>query len=125
MFRYRIRTHIDITRTTPDRDSKDELALGQQSNFNSFLQGIGLRANISWDIDPQQQDEVWQWEFYVEQEDVFRHGDDPVALLVRDLHGIPIIGNLTNTRAVYPPAIRTQGKDSNTWVEYVHTNLSA
>ena len=123
MFRYNIYTYIDITRTTPDRDSKDEFALGQQSNFNSFLQGIGLRANVLWDIDPQKHGEIWKWDFFVEQADVFSDGLDPVALLLKDLHGIPVVGNLTNTRAIYPPVIRTLGKDLNTWIEYIPTNL--
>jgi len=125
MFRYKIRTHIDITRSNVDRATSDEIAIGQQSNFNAFLQGIGLRSNITWDQDPIKEDNTWTWEFYSEQEDVFRHGDDPVGLLKLDLDGIPIIGNLTNSRAVYPPVVRTVNGSTNTWVEYIPTNLTA
>ena len=123
MFRYKICTYNDITRSNVDRASSDEIAVGQQSNFNAFLQGIGLRANITWDVDPTQIDDIWVWEFYVEQEDIFKNNHSPVGLLLEDLHGIPIISNLTNTRAIYPSVIRTLGKDLNTWVEYIPTNV--
>lgn len=123
MFQYRIRTYIDITRAKTDRDSTDEISTGQISNFNTFLQGIGLRSNITWNNDPQLENDIWTWDFFVEQADVFNNGLNPVGLLLEDLHGIPVVGNLTNTRAVYPPVIRTLGKDLNTWVEYIPTNL--
>ena len=122
MFRYRIRTHIDITRSKAGRESSDELAIGQQSNFNTFLQGIGLRANIQWDQDPVNNDDQWEWEFVVEQALLFDDGNSPVGLLLEDLNGIPIISNLSNTRAIYPPVIRTLGDDVNTWVEYIPSN---
>ena len=119
MFRYRIRTYIDITRTLFDRHISDDIIAGQMSNFNSFIQGIGLRANIVWDKDPTKHEDLWVWDFYVEQPEIFKDGEDDVALLCKDLHGIPIIGNLTNTRAIYPPVIRTLGQDLNTWIEIV------
>jgi len=122
MHEYRILTKIDITRSNPGREVHDEILVGQQSNFNTFLQGIGLRANIDWKQDPIQIGNYWQWNFFVEQVDVFKRDADPVALLVDDLNGIPIIGNLTNLLAVYPPVIKTKGKDTNTWITFVPTN---
>ena len=117
MHRYRITTTVDITRTKPDRHSQDELAHAQQQNFNTLLQGIELRANVFWDTDPVFKGKHWIWHFDVEAEDIFRDGTDPVGLLKYDLHNIPVIGNLTNPVAVYPPAFRTLGKDTNTWIE--------
>jgi len=117
MHRYTIRTTVDITRTNPDRHSQDELAVAQQQNFNTLLQGIELRANVSWDEDPVQQDRHWIWQFSVEAEDIFLDGVDPVGLLKQDLHNIPVVGNLTNPIAVYPAAFRTLGKDTNTWID--------
>ena len=117
MHRYRITTTVDITRTKPDRHSQDELAHAQQQNFNTLLQGIELRANVFWDTDPVFKGKHWIWHFDVEAEDIFRDGTDPVGLLKYDLHNIPVIGNLTNPVAVYPPAFRTLDKDTNTWIE--------
>ena len=52
MPRYNIKTTVDITVTNPTRDETDQIKVAQQGNFNSLVQGIGLRANIDWDTDP-------------------------------------------------------------------------
>jgi hypothetical protein len=52
MARYRIVTLIDITRSQPAREETDQTLLGQQANFNSLLQAIGLRSNVTWLRDP-------------------------------------------------------------------------
>lgn len=122
MYEYRITTKIDITRSNPNRAVTDEILLGQQSNFNTFLQGISLRANIDWLQDPKHIGNYWQWDFFVEQKDVFRKDDDPVGLLIEDLHGIPVVGNLTNPIAIFPPIIRAKGKDLNTWITFIRSD---
>jgi hypothetical protein len=122
MPRYNIKTFVDITRSNPDRDNDDPIAKGQQSNFDSLVQGIGLRANVSWVSDPTQEIEdekkYWIWNFDVEQEDVFTLGDNPVGLLEQDLHLVPIIKNLTNEVSVKPMFL-TKGNDTNIWVSLV------
>jgi len=54
MNRYRITTLVDITRSKATRSETSELKQGQQSNFNTLIQVIGLRANIATDYDPKQ-----------------------------------------------------------------------
>jgi len=119
MPRYNIKTFVDITRSNPDRDNDDPIAKGQQSNFDSLVQSIGLRANVSWVSDPKQEIEndnkCWVWNFDVEQEDVFTLGNNPVGLLEQDLHLVPIIKNLTNEVSVKPMFL-TKGNDTNIWV---------
>lgn len=127
MARYKIITLVDITRANLDRKESDKKKLGQQANFNSLIQAIGLRANVEWEVDPRQHSGSlplplvgkavhWTWEFDVEREDVFKLDDDPVALLKQDLHGVPVIDQLNNSVDIYPSAFQTEGKNANTWI---------
>ena len=109
MPRYKIITLVDISRSDPNRVEQDELKISQQANFNSLVQAIGLRSNIEWTVDPKKytgslpyplegKAAHWIWEFEVEREDVFLKDNNPAGLLIDDLHGVPIIDNLENTR---------------------------
>jgi len=127
MARYTITTLIDITRTNPTRSETDKLKLSQQANFNSLLQAIGLRSNISWETDPKMYTGTlpdpfegkanhWVWTFDTERDDTFLTGTDPVGLLLDDLHGVPIIDQLNNSVDIYPAVVKTKGKGINTSV---------
>lgn len=126
MARYKIITLVDITRTNPTRAETDKLKLNQQANFNSLVQAIGLRSNVEWNHDPKLftgalPDDIdgkanhWIWEVDVEREDVFLLDGNPVGLLVNDLHGVPVIDDLTNSVEITPAAFQTKGKNQNTW----------
>lgn len=128
MARYRIITLIDITRSQPSKQEKTSLTIGQQSNFNSFVQAIGLRSNIEWTTDPKKNTGRlpapadgkavhWIWEFECERDEVFSKDGNPVALLIDDLYGVPIITNLENDIELSPSVIQTRGQNINTWVE--------
>jgi hypothetical protein len=127
MARYKIITLVDITRSDPDRTCKESKKIGQQSNFNSLVQAIGIRSNIEWDRDPEMlsgrlpnnlegKATHWVWNIEVEREDVFLKGDDPVGLLVDDLNGVPIIPNLDNSVDLDPPIFSTKSNKINTWI---------
>ena len=121
MPRYKIKTTVDITRSNPSREDTNSVRNGQQLNFNTLLQGIGMRANVEWDNDPQpveyQDTKEWFWEFEAEQVDVFATKDDPVGLIKQDLQGIPVIRNLTETAALKKPIFITSGDDQNIWIK--------
>ena len=130
MQRYRITTLVDITRSQASRIETDKIKIGQQSNFNTFIQSIGLRANIEWNQDPvkhagQLPDPLegkathWIWEVDVESQDVFLKDGDPVGHLRDDLHGVPVVNNLENSVDLYPAAIQLKGHSQNTWVEII------
>jgi hypothetical protein len=130
MARYKILTLVDITRSNPSRDDSDQLKLGQQSNFNSLIQTIGLRGNLEWDKDPTSiygslpypldgKARYWMWEFRTEREMLFHKEDNSVGLLQDDLHGVPIIGNLTNTTDFKIPVFQTLGTNQNIWIEII------
>jgi hypothetical protein len=130
MQRYKLITLVDITRSRASRIETDKLKIGQQANFNTFLQTIGLRSNIDWVQDPVKKDgrlpdpidgkaNHWIWEFDVERQDVFLKDQDPVGHLKDDLHGVPIISNLENSVDISPAAIQTSGNNINTWIEII------
>jgi hypothetical protein len=130
MPRYRITTLIDITRTDAKKSDNDQYRLAQQDNFNSLRQSIELRSIVSWHRDPVKQHgrlpdpldgkaAYWIWEFETERDDLFLRGNDPVALLKEDLHGVPIINGLDETVDFEISAMQTQGQMINTWVAII------
>lgn len=129
MARYKIITVIDVTRTNPAREETDRTVLGQQANFNSLIQAIGMRSNITWIRDPQQHTgrlpigpgkaTHWIWEFDAEREDVFLDQDDPVALLANDLDGVPVVDRLNNTVELLPAVFRSRGDNTNIWIQKI------
>lgn len=127
MARYTVITLVDITRSKPTRTETDQLKLGQQANFNSLLQAIGLRANITWEQDPKMytgrlpeplegKANHWVWEFDSEREDTFLIDNDPVGLLKEDIDLVPIISGLNSNVDLDPAVFRTTGKTTNIWI---------
>lgn len=130
MARYQITTLIDITRSNANRSESDPLKVGQQANFNTLLQTIGLRSNIVWNTDPVSNDgtlpnpflgkaKYWQWLIECEREDVFLKGSDPVGLLKDDLHGVPVVADLENTADISPAIFDTKTDNFNTFIEII------
>jgi hypothetical protein len=130
MPRYQIVTLVDITRTNPTRSETDPRQLGQQANFNTLLQSIGLRSNVEWTVDPTEckgilpyplegRANYWTWTFEVERDQVFVKDRDPVGLLVDDLHGVPVIGQLNNSVDIDPAVFQTRGKQANIWITQI------
>lgn len=126
--RYQITTLVDITKTNPPRGTTDPTTLGQQSNYNTLIQTIGLRANIVGSVDPIKQTgrlpdpfsgkgAYWTFEFEVEREGVFASGNDPVALLRADLEGVPVVIGLQDTVKFDLPIFQNSGNLINTHIE--------
>jgi len=119
---YKVKTTVDITRAVPDRHaSATPLENAQQSNFNSLVQGIELRALVQWNHSPQMVEHPsveneWYWEFNVEREDVFLKDNDHVGLLKEDLNNVPIIPHLKETIKFKNPVFVTEGEDQNIWI---------
>jgi hypothetical protein len=127
MARYKIITLVDITKSNAHRLETDKLKVGQQANFNSLIQSIGLRSNLDWNKDPEQHSGRlpvaldgkavhWIWEFDTERDFVFKKGDDLAGLLKDDLHGVPVVSQLNNSVSIDPACFMTSGKNQNTWV---------
>lgn len=130
MSHYRIITLVDITKSNARRGDSDRLKLGQQSNFDTLVQTINLRANISWDRDPAKdlgtlpdpfrgKAAYWIWDFYTERQDLFLEEGDPVRLLIKDLHGVPVVAGLEETVDLSPAIFHLQGDQKNTHIEII------
>jgi hypothetical protein len=130
MARYTIITLIDISRSQPTREETDKIKLGQQANFNSLVQAIGMRSNVTWHRDPTKHTgrlpdpasgkaTYWTWEFDCERDQVFLQDGDPVYLLTHDLNHVPVIADLENSEDIDPAAFQTQGDMINTWVTMI------
>jgi hypothetical protein len=61
----------------------------------------------------------WIWEFDAERERVFEKENDPVGLLIDDMHRVPIVTALTETAEIRPPAFQTKGDAVNTIIEII------
>jgi hypothetical protein len=127
MARYQVITLVDITRTNASRYETNKTKLGQQANFNALMQAIGLRSNFSFISDPQQHDGTlprdldgrathWVWNFDTERDSVFLKGNDPVGLLIDDINGVPITGQLNNSVDIDPEAFISKGDRANIWI---------
>lgn len=130
MARYKIVTLVDITRSQPSRDLGDKIKIGQQSNFNSLLQAIGLRSNVEWSEDPKKHTGSlprdiggkavhWIWEVECEREEVFLKDGDLCGFLKEDIHGVPVVDNLENSADISPAAFQTRNGHQNTWVSII------
>jgi hypothetical protein len=130
MQRFKIISFVDITRSLPSRLETNRIKLGQQANFNSLLQAIGLRSNMEWDKDPEECSgrlpyrlegaaTDWLWEFRVERDFVFQKDNDPVYLLLADLQGVPIVKELNNSVDITPSIFQTKGEHTNIWISLI------
>lgn len=127
---YKVISLVDITRSGATRSEPNQTKLGQQSNFNSLVQAIGIRANIDWNRDPRKYDgrfpdpidgagTYWLWEFDTEQNNIFLKNQDPVGLLLDDLNNVPIVVDLENTVELDPPVFKTRGDKTNIWISII------
>ena len=130
--RYQIITLVDITKTNPPRGTTDPTKLGQQSNYNTLIQTIGLRANIDNSIDPQMTNgrlpdpftgkgAYWTFIFETERDDIFAKDADPIGLLKDDLNSVPVVIGLKDTVNFKLPVFQTDGKLVNTHIEQLIT----
>ena len=130
MNRYEIITLVDITRSNANRSETDKIKLGQQSNFNTLLQAIGMRSNVEWSRDPEMHTGTlppphkgkanhWIWKFECERDQIFQKDNDPVGLLLEDLNNVPVIPDLKNSADIHPAAFQTQGDKANIWISII------
>lgn len=107
---YKLYTTIDITHTGQFRNEPGrELERWQEQNFNTILQTIGIRANITFRHGPEVFEiggkacgfdfdhvvRIWRFDFYTEQDFMFELDSDPVGVLKDLFNGVPYIANLT------------------------------
>ena len=129
MHEYRIHTLVDITengnikKAFPFKTNAGEMihdkhtlaiARDQNSNFNTMLQLLQMRTNITWEQPPQKlelptlgnygfgsyydgKQPTWHFQFFAEQGDVYGDMVDPTENLQDDFNLVPVLSNCTNT----------------------------
>lgn len=126
--KYRLYTTVDIRHTGQYKYEygKEHLQWKEQ-NFNTVLQTLGLRANISFDIDPilfcavgssigfntDAIIRIWQFDFYTENNDAYQKGLDPVGLLLDDFELVPFISGLDESMTQNYDIFVTSGPSKN------------
>jgi hypothetical protein len=105
--RYELFTTVDITSTGQYRPGTDP-AYRREQNFQTILQTIGIRANITFLKKPQLINvpgsqlgfntndiiHVWHFEFETERDGVFGPEESPIEYLIGDFDGVPYISGL-------------------------------
>jgi len=123
MHEYRIHTLVDITdngnlkqafpfKTLSGDVIHDKhslsIARNQNSNFNTMLQLLQMRGNITWENPPLRMElqtlgnhgfgsfyegkhTTWHFQFFTEQSGVYGDTIDPTAFLQDDFHQVPIL----------------------------------
>lgn len=109
MQEFKLYTLVDITHTRQHRPYHgNAVARWQEQNFNTLIQTLGIRANISYynspimiqvrgrlvGFDTDEIIRVWRFDFYTEQNCLYELASDPIGLLKADFDLIPYIQGL-------------------------------
>lgn len=124
-------TLVDITATGITKfTTQKELERNQQRNWETVQQILGLKtqifslaqtnfkANIKshhFGDNYKGSHEIWQFEFDVEYDNLYKLDDDPVAVLAQDFHQIPIVTGLTETAEFPKGLFYSAGESKNVY----------
>jgi hypothetical protein len=101
-----------------DRDSWNR-SRNQQRNWETLLQVLGLRCQLEMVTDCVVQHGVWQFEFEVENAEIFGPAG-ALDLLIQDCDGVPML-HIANEREVSTAVLITQGQNQNIWFQSLNT----
>ena len=125
---YKLYTTVDITATGQYRSEHGkELDRWREQNFQTVLQTIGLRANISYynkpimievkgsvvGFDTDEIIRVWRFDFYTERDFLFEQGSNPVGYLIEVFDTIPYISGLNESMQQNYDVFVTEGPSRN------------
>jgi len=106
---YKLYTLVDITHTGQHRsESGKETLRWKEQNFQTLLQTLGIRANISFTNGPMATEvsgrivgfdtdeiiRVWRFDFNTDRDDLYEANGDPVGFLIEDFTLVPYIAGL-------------------------------
>ena len=83
----------------------------QQRNWETITQLISLRTQVVELTEPTKIQQCWQFEFEVENENLFTNGVDNLAVLKADCTGVPMLTGLNED----PDTGSTLTVDTNIW----------
>jgi len=109
---YKLYTLVDITHTKQHRPPPGREHLRwQEQNFNTVLQTLGIRSNITYTSGPVITEikgrlvgfdtdsiiRVWRFDFFTDREGLYDKDGDPVGHLIDDFMLVPYIKGLNET----------------------------
>ena len=121
-------TTVDITNTGQYRtESGKEVDRWKEQNFQTVLQTLGMRANVSFNKSPKVIEisgnvfgfnttniiRVWQFEFNTERENFFQSDNNPIGYLIDDFDGVPYISGLDESMEQNYDVFVTDGPSRN------------
>ncbi len=130
-YRYIGYTLVDITATgitkyTPQKEAERN----QQRNWETVQQILGLKTQIfsltqaqfnknvkshQFGSNYKGSHEIWQFEFDVEYNNLYKLDTNPVAVLEQDFHQIPVVVGLTETAKFPMSLFYTAGENKNVY----------
>lgn len=126
--RYIIYTTVDITNTGQYRpDPGREADRWKEQNFQTILQTLGIRANITFEEKPKITNikgsilgfetnsiiKVWSFSFMTERDYSFGTDENPVEYLITDFEGVPYISGLGESMEQNYAVFVTEGPARN------------
>jgi hypothetical protein len=126
--RYKLYTTVDITNTGQYRaESGKEDARCKEQNYQTVLQTLGIRANITSYHKPEMLDiggraigfdtdellRVWRFDFETERDNLFEKDGDPVGYLKEDFHLVPYISGLSEVMDQHYAVFNTSNPGAN------------
>ena len=151
MHEYRVHTLVDITdngvlnKPFPFQSLSGDLihdkqslsvARNQNSNFNTMLQLLQMRGNVTWDLPPMRTEPQtlgnhgfgsfyegkhtsWHFQFFTEQTGVYGETQNPTGYLLDDFHHVPIVSFCKETATFPLSTFDTQNRQTiNTYFSY-------
>lgn len=126
--RYKLYTTVDITNTGQHRSAPNKEHLRwKEQNFQSVLQTLGIRANISNYIKPDMLEmkgslvgfnteeiiHVWRFDFETERASLYEKDGDPIGFLIDDFNMVPYISGLDESMEQNYDVFVTEGTTRN------------
>jgi hypothetical protein len=106
---------------TPITDTESwNRSRNQQRNWETITQLISLRTQVNGLTTPAKIDNHWQFEFEVENENLFNNGSDPLAVLKEDCAGVPMLTSLNESADIGT----VLNIDTNIWFTIIPINNS-
>ena len=128
IMKYKLYTLVDITHTGQYRtEPGKEAARWKEQNFNTVLQILGIRSNVSYYTNPMITEvsgnlvgfdtkniiRVWRFDFETERELMYHKDDDPVGFLKDDFALVPYISGLDELMEQKYAVFVTEGPGKN------------
>ena len=125
---YKLYTLVDITHTGQNRTEHGKESLRwKEQNFQTVLQILGIRANISYTQSPTMVEvgghvagfdtdeiiRVWRFDFSTDRDYLFEKSGDPVGHLLEDFHLVPYIAGLDESMTQNYAVFNTQDPGKN------------